>query len=88
MPTSQNPNLNNRIKRTSPLPEAPSALHKLIWELNMRRESSFNSVVLANELAISALEFRQALQAFVNMELMTYICLVLRPSNGRGAVGW
>lgn len=38
----------------------------------MRHEYNFNSVDLAIELGISALECRQALQAFVDMELMTY----------------
>lgn len=64
--------MNHRIKRTSPLPVAPSALHKFLWERRLRHEYNFNSVELAIELGISALECRQALQAFVNMELMTY----------------
>lgn len=64
--------MTRRTKRTSPLPVAPSALHKFLWERHLRRECSFNSVDFAMELGISALECRQALQAFVNMELMTY----------------
>lgn len=64
--------MTRRTKRTSPLPVAPSALHKFLWERHLRLECSFNSVDLAMELGISALECRQALQAFVNMELMTY----------------
>lgn len=64
--------MTHRTKRTSPLPVAPSALHQFLWVRHLRREYSFNSVELAIELGLSALECRQALQAFVNMELMTY----------------
>lgn len=72
-----------RIKRTPPLPVAPNALHKFLWERRLRSEYSFNSVELAIELGISALECRDALQAFVNLELMTYTGL-----DQRGIESW
>lgn len=67
--------MTRRTKRTSALPVPPSALHKFLWERHLSRECVFNSVELAIELGISALECRQALQAFVDIELMTYVGL-------------
>lgn len=64
--------MTQRIKRTTALPVAPSALHRFLWERTLRRENCFNSVDLAIALGISARECRRALQAFVDMELMSY----------------
>lgn len=54
------------------MPVPPSALHRFLWDRQLSRENFFSSVELAIALDISALECRDALQAFVDMELMSY----------------